>query len=154
MTSCDSLSHPQLPGKSLWGIPVFSGKNKQGAVMTTLGQEYPNVSFFFLISMDSTPKNPVIPEVDQWFSEVGYLADALDFQGANICIQLLPQFSQTLAENVFAEGSALDSSLNPGNPSHWTRHIPKYFFKDFQGILQKVRLSFVCLYLRDMSTCR
>lgn len=27
---------------------MFSGKkNKQGAVMTTLGQEYPNVSFFF-----------------------------------------------------------------------------------------------------------
>ena len=26
----------------------FQGKkNKQGAVMTTLGQEYPNVSFFF-----------------------------------------------------------------------------------------------------------
>ena len=39
----------------------------------------------------------------------GFEADALDFQGANICIQLLPQFSQTLSENVFAEGSSLES---------------------------------------------
>ena len=58
--------HTPSNGKSLWEIPVISGKKQTGCSDDYIGPGIStNVSFFFLISMDSTPKHPELLLVDQ-----------------------------------------------------------------------------------------